>query len=97
MIPKLEKGLFELEDLRASLQNVSIRYSEIGELKKNHLVVLNSLESVRMTLDAFKRQIADGFPRTLSELGKEVAALRAEYRQMWSQFHSLDASSGFQR
>ena len=91
LLPKLARGLSELEDFRNSLQNVSVRYSEIGELKKNHLVVVNSLESVRMTLEALKRQIADGFPRTLLELGKEVAALRAEYRQVWQELHPSDA------
>jgi hypothetical protein len=91
LLPRLEKGLGELEDLRGSLQSVSVRYSEIGELKKNHLVVLNNLDSVRMTLESFKRQIAEGFPRTLTELAREVAALRAEYRQIWQELHPSDS------
>jgi archaellum component FlaC len=91
LLPRVDKGLGELEDLRGSLQSVTVRYSEIGELKKNHLVVLSNLESVRMTLETFKRQIAEGFPRTLTELGKEVAALRAEYRQIWQELHPSDS------
>lgn len=84
LLPRIEQGLAEVADLRSALANVSVRYSEIGELKKNQLVVLNSLDSVRTGLESFKRQIADGFPRTLAELAREVAALRAEYRQLWS-------------
>ena len=87
VLPRMEQGLSEIADLRSSLENVSVRYSEIGELKKNQLVVLNSLDSVRSGLESFKRQIADGFPRTLAELAREVAALRAEYRQLWTRLN----------
>jgi chromosome segregation ATPase len=90
LLPRLDEAVAEIGKMRSSLESVSMRYSEIGDLKKNHLVLSSTLDSVRTGLDAFKRQIADGFPRTLAELAREVAALRAEYRQIWAHVHPAD-------
>ena len=75
------KIIQEIEALRSSLQNVTVRYSEIGELKKNHLIVQNSLESTQRDLVELTNRPSGDDSRRTEELEAEVVALRAEVRQ----------------
>ena len=75
------KIIQEIEALRSSLQNVTVRYSEIGELKKNHLIVQNSLESTQRDLVELTNRPSGDDARRTKELEAEVVALRAEVRQ----------------
>src|SRR5439155_12133648 len=87
-IIELGKVLKELDGLRAALQNVTVRYSEIGELKKNYLYFANTLESLHREVAAGKEGgYAESLKKT-AELEREVAALRAETRQMSQQAES---------
>lgn len=92
-ILELGNVLKELDGLRAALQNVTVRYSEIGELKKNYLSFANTLESLHREVAAGKEGgYAESLKKT-AELEREVAALRAETRQMLQQAESSGGPS----
>lgn len=88
---ELGKVLKELDALRTSLQNVTVRYSEIGELKKNHLELSHSIEALEQKLGQGKGTEPKSGSKMLSELGNEVAALRAESRQALKQMQTAEA------
>ncbi len=98
-ILELGKVLKELDGLRAALQNVTVRYSEIGELKKNYLSFSSALESLHREIAASKEGgYAESLKKT-ADLEREVSALRAETRQMLQQTESsprLAAAGEFQ-
>jgi chromosome segregation ATPase len=80
-----------IDELRESLQNVTVRYSEIGELKKNHLVLLSRLESLEQDFNATGQEAFKNLSGKLAELDKEVSALRAEVRQAIARTEMLQA------
>ena len=79
---RLEELSSELGRLRGALEGVTLRYSEIGELKKNHLQLSSSLESIHRDLAAVKEGVAKGYLQRVEDVEKEVGALRAEVRQV---------------
>lgn len=82
-------ALKTVEELRASLENVTVRYSEIGELKKNQLVLSNKLDSLRQMYESTGKEALNGISGRLSELDQEVRALRAEVRQSINKIEAL--------
>jgi chromosome segregation ATPase len=86
-VEKFEK---DIADLRVSIQNATVRYSEIGELKKNDLVLLSHVESIRRDLETLKKQPSNGASAKLAEIQTDVAALHAEVRQSWKQLEALE-------
>jgi chromosome segregation ATPase len=89
----LAKALEELAEMRVSLQNVTVRYSEIGELKKNHLILLNKMESLQHNLETISREPSSRTQDRFGQIEKEVSALRAEVRQALNGFESGVAST----
>ncbi len=95
-VPPREEGLNgqmaeELEKLRTSLQAVSLRYSEIGELKKNNLVVEDKLDTLREALNACRAENQQNSKARIEDLGKEVAALKAEVRHAIDRLSAVEA------
>lgn len=88
-----EKISKNLDELRVSLQNVTMRYSEIGELKKNHLILLNKVESFQHQLDQARKAQEQGVSTGIPELETEVHALRAEVRQTLKRLERLEEAS----
>jgi chromosome segregation ATPase len=86
----LSKGI---EELRVSLQNVSVRYSEIGDLKKNHLVLLNKMEALERQVEQLSNSQERGASNRVPELETEVSALRAEVRQSMKRLEALESSA----
>jgi chromosome segregation ATPase len=86
-----EKILKEVEELRMSLHNVTVRYSEIGELKKNHLVLMSQMESIRQEMDSSKKESAAALSSKIPELEMEVHALRAEVRQAINRLETIES------
>jgi hypothetical protein len=82
-------ALKSVEELRVSLENVTVRYSEIGDLKKNQLVLSNRLDSLRQMYESTGQEALNGISGRLSELDQEVRALRAEVRQSISKVEVL--------
>ncbi len=78
-----------LQELRQAVQNVTVRYSEIGELKKNHLVLQNEIETLRRDQAALLREPANGTAARVTQLESEVAALRAELRQTLKRLEAM--------
>ena len=74
-------ALRSVKELRSSLENVTVRYSEIGELKKNQLVLSNRLDSLRQTYESTGQEALNRITGRLAELDQEVRALGAEVRQ----------------
>jgi chromosome segregation ATPase len=88
--PEVDKT--QLDELRASLQNVTGRYAEIGELKKNHLVLRDMIESLQQTTEGFRNESFAGNSAKIGELEKEVLALRAEVRRAYQRVENLEAT-----
>ncbi len=88
-----DEALKDLEELRSSLQGVSLRYSEIGELKKNHLVLLSNMESIQQALEELKREPAKWASGSVTSLENEVHALRAEVHHGIKRIEALEAGS----
>ncbi len=83
----------DIDDLRGSLQNVTVRYSEIGELKKNHLILLNKVESFQLQLEQATKAPERVVSNRVPELETEVLALRAEVRQTLKRLETLEGDS----
>lgn len=89
----LEKASKDIDELRTSLQNVTMRYSEIGELKKNHLILLNKVESLEHRLDRAKMTQEQAVSNRIPDIETEVHALSAEVRQTFQRMEALEALS----
>jgi len=87
-----EQILKEFDELRLSLQNVTVKYSEIGELKKNHLVLMSKIETIQQEVDASKKESSGTLSTKIPELETEVHALRAEVRQALGRLETLESS-----
>jgi chromosome segregation ATPase len=87
-----EKILNEFDEIRLSLQNVTLKYSEIGELKKNHLVLMSKIETIQQEVDASKMESSGALSTKIPELETEVHALRAEVRQALGRLETLESS-----
>jgi transcription initiation factor TFIIIB Brf1 subunit/transcription initiation factor TFIIB len=92
--PQMESVRKEIEELKTSLQNVSIRYTEIGDLKKNHLVLRNMLESFQAESERFRKETTLGGSERLAEMEKEVHTLRAEMRKAYERMELLESWNG---
>jgi archaellum component FlaC len=88
-----EKILKEFEDIRFSLQNATLKYSEIGELKKNHLVLMSKIESIQQEQDSSKKERSEAVSNKISEIETEVLALRAEVRQAIKSLETIESSA----
>jgi chromosome segregation ATPase len=80
----------ELEEMRNAVRTATVRYTEIGELKKNHLVLQNEIDTLRRELDSLRNQPSNGTAAKLGQLDSELAALRAEARQTLKQLEALE-------
>jgi len=80
-----------LEELRQAVQNATVRYSEIGELKKNHLVLQNEIETLRRDQQLLLNKPANGMAARVTQLESEVGAVRAELRQTLQRLESMEA------
>ena len=87
----LERALREFADLKTAVQNVTVRYSEIGDLKKNALILENQFESLKLAVDAQRKDPANGGSAKMNELQTEVLALRAEVRQSYKRISALES------
>jgi DNA repair exonuclease SbcCD ATPase subunit len=57
-----------LEELRQAVQTATVRYSEIGELKKNHLVLQNEVETLRRDQEVLLSRPANGTAARLAQI-----------------------------
>ena len=83
----------ELSQLKATLNSVSVRYSEIGELKKNHLVLQNRIDSLQQLLETFRSATREGSTGKIPQLEKEVLALGAENRKIFERVELLESQA----
>jgi len=90
---QLDAAVKGLEELKTALQNVTVRYSEIGELKKNHLVLHNMLESLQQGMESLGRESTKAVAGKIAELEKEVFALKAEVRKAYERMESLESQA----
>ena len=90
---QLTAALNELGQLKATLNSVSVRYSEIGELKKNHLVLQNRIDSLQQLLESSKAAAREGNAGKIPELEKEVLALGAENRKIFERVELLESQA----
>jgi len=90
---QLEATLTGLEEMKAALQNVTLRYIEIGELKKNHLVLRDMVESLQRATEGFRRETTNGNAGRVAEIDKEVSALKAEVRKAYERMDLLEAQA----
>ena len=90
---RLDSALKAYEELKASLQNVTLRYTEIGELKKNHLVLHDMVESLQRVTESFKKDPSNGTAAKMAELENEVSALKAELRKNYERIERLESHS----
>lgn len=81
----------ELGELRQAVQKATVRYTEIGDLKKNHLVLQNEIETLRRDQEILRQQPANGTLAKIAQLESEAGALRAEARQMLKRLESIEA------
>lgn len=88
---QLDATVKALEELKTGLQNVTVRYSEIGELKKNHLVLHNMIESLQQGMESLGKESTKAAAGKIAELEKEVLALKAEVRKAYERMESLEA------
>jgi chromosome segregation ATPase len=88
---QLAAALSAFEELKVGLQNVTLRYSEIGELKKNHLVLRDMVESLQHASESLKKAPANGNSAKITELDKEVSALKAEVRKAYERVELLES------
>jgi len=88
---QLAAALNAFEELKTALQNVTLRYSEIGELKKNHLVLRDMVESLQHASESFRKAPANGNNAKITELEKEVSALKAEVRKAYERVELLES------
>jgi len=80
-----------LEELKTALQNVTVRYTEIGELKKNHLVMRDMIEALQQVTESVRKESTLGTSVKIGELQKEVRALGAEVRRAYERIDSLES------
>jgi chromosome segregation ATPase len=90
---QLTAALNELGQLKTTLNSVSVRYSEIGELKKNHLVLQNRIDSLQQSVENSKAAAREGSTGKIPELEKEVLALGAENRKIFERVESLESQA----
>ncbi len=90
--PASGTGQGEIEGLRESLQTVTMRYSEIGELKKNHLILQSNMESLQLQLEQAKKTPERNGSGRITELETEITALRAELRQALVRMEAVEAT-----
>lgn len=89
----VEQALKELPDLKVSVQMATVRYSEIGDLKKTNLVLQNHMDSIRHELESLRKEPSNGVEAKVAELQAEMVALRAEVQQSWKQLQALQTTS----
>jgi predicted nucleic acid-binding Zn-ribbon protein len=87
---QLDATVKSLEELKTALQNVTVRYSEIGELKKNHLVLQNTIEALQQSMESLGKESTKAAAGKIAELEKEVFALKAEVRKAYERMESLE-------
>jgi chromosome segregation ATPase len=88
---QLDATVKSLEDLKTALQNVTVRYSEIGELKKNHLVLQNMIEALHQSMESLGKESTKAAAGKIAEVENEVLALKAELRKAYERMESLEA------
>jgi chromosome segregation ATPase len=87
----VDNALREFSELKTAVQSATVRYSEIGDLKKNALILQNALESLKLAFDTHKKEPLNGGTAKINELQTEVLALRAEVRQSFKQMAALES------
>jgi len=84
----------QVEELRAALDNVTLRYSEIGEIKKSQLVLAGRIEALETSQAENGPSAADAVTEQIAGIDRELLALRAELRQAVARIDAIPANSG---